>query len=87
MPTVWIPGLLRDLTNGQDTLTVPGETVRQVIENLDARYPGVRERLCEQGTLRRNIAVVVDGVTSRQRLRHRLAESSEVHFIPAISGG
>jgi len=87
MPTVWIPGLLRDLTNGQDTLTVPGETVRQVIENLDARYPGVRERLCEQGMLRRNIAVVVDGVTSRQRVRHRLTETSEVHFIPAISGG
>ena len=87
MPTVWIPGLLRDLTNGQDTLTVPGETVGQVIENLDARYPGVRERLCEQGMLRRNIAVVVDGVTSRQRVRHRLTETSEVHFIPAISGG
>jgi molybdopterin synthase sulfur carrier subunit len=87
MPTVWIPGLLRDLTNGQDTLTVPGETVGQVIENLDARYPGIRERLCEQGMLRRNIAVVVDGVTSRQRVRHRLTETSEVHFIPAISGG
>jgi len=87
MPTVWIPGLLRDLTNGQDALTVPGETVRQVIENLDARYPGIRERLCEQGMLRRNIAVVVDGVTSRQRVRHRLTETSEVHFIPAISGG
>ncbi len=87
MPTVWIPSLLRDLTSGEDFLTVPGETVGQVIENLDARYPGIKERLCEQGTLRRNIAVVVDGVTSHQRLRHRLTESSEVHFVPAISGG
>jgi molybdopterin converting factor small subunit len=87
MPTVWIPGLLRDLTSGEDFLTVPGETVGQVIENLDVRYPGIRERLYEQGTLRRNIVVVVDGVTSRQRLRHRLTESSEVHFVPAISGG
>ena len=87
MPTVWIPALLRDLTRGEDFLTVPGETVGQVIENLDARYPGVRVRLCEQGRLKPNIAVVVDGVTSRQRLRHRLTETSEVHFIPAISGG
>ena len=87
MPTVWIPPLLRDLTGGEDSLTVPGETVGQVIENLDARSPGIRERLCEQGMLRPNIAVVVDGVTSRQRLRHRLTETSEVHFIPAISGG
>ena len=87
MPTVWIPSLLRDLTSGEDFLTVPGETVREVIENLDARYPGIKDRLYDQGTLRRNIAVVVDGVTSRQRLRHRLAETSEVHFVPAISGG
>jgi molybdopterin synthase sulfur carrier subunit len=85
MPVVWVPSLLRDLTGGEDTLTVPGETVRQVIENLDARYPGIRERLCEQGALRPNIAVVVDGVASR--LRHRLTETSEVHFVPAISGG
>jgi molybdopterin synthase sulfur carrier subunit len=87
MPTVWIPPLLRDLTCGEDSLTVPGETVRQVIENLDARYPGIRERLCEKGALRPSIAVVVDGVTSHLRLRHRLTETSEVHFIPAISGG
>jgi molybdopterin synthase sulfur carrier subunit len=75
------------MTSGQETLTVPGQTVGQVIENLDARYPGIRERLCEQGTLKPNIAVVVDGVASRQRLRHRLTETSEVHFVPAISGG
>ena len=87
MPTVWIPPLLRDLTGGEDSLTVPGETVGQVIENLDARYPGLSQRLCEEGRLKPSIAVVVDGVTSRQRLRHRLTESSEVHFIPAISGG
>jgi molybdopterin synthase sulfur carrier subunit len=87
MPVVWVPSLLRDLTNGQETLTVPGQTVGQVIENLDARCPGLLERLCEEGRLRPNIAVVVDGVASRQRLRHRLTETSEVHFVPAISGG
>ena len=87
MPVVWVPSLLRDLTGGADTLTVPGETVGQVIENLDARYPGLWERLCQEGRLKPSIAVVVDGLTSRQRLRHRLTETSEVHFVPAISGG
>ncbi len=87
MPVVWIPPLLRELTNGQDKLIVPGETVRIVIANLNERYPGIEARLCEDGRLRSNIAVVVDGVTSRQRLRHRLNETSEVHFVPAISGG
>ena len=87
MPVVWIPALLRDLTGGEENVTVPGETIQQVIENLDECYPGIKERLCEEGRLRPNIAVVVDGVSSRQRLRHRLTEANEVHFVPAISGG
>lgn len=87
MPIVWIPGLLRDLTGGQEKLNVPGETVQQVIDHLDALYPGVMARLCEEGHLRPNITVVVDGVASRRRLRHPLMETSEVHFVPAISGG
>jgi molybdopterin converting factor small subunit len=87
MPIVWIPALLRDLTGEEEKLTVPGETVRQVIEALDAHYPGIMARLCEEGRLRPTIAVVVDGVASRERLRHRLTEASEIHFVLAISGG
>ena len=87
MPVVWIPSLLRDLTGGQETVTVSGETVRQVIEHLDEQYPGVKERLLEGDALRPGIAVFVDGTLSRQRLRHTLAEDSEVHFLPALSGG
>ena len=87
MPVVWIPPLLRDLTGGNEKAIVPGETVQQVIENLEKIYPGLEARLCEDGKLRPNISVVVDGRVSRQRLRQRLAETSEVHFLPAISGG
>jgi molybdopterin converting factor small subunit len=87
MPIVWIPSLLRELTSGQDRLVVPGETVRDVIANLNERYPGVEARLCAGGRLQSNVAVVVDGVTSRQGLRQALTETSEVHFLPAISGG
>ena len=87
MPVVWIPALLRNLTGGEEKLIVPGETVGHAIEALDARYPGVMARLCDEGRLRPSIAVFVDGVASRERLRHRLTEASEVHFVPAISGG
>ena len=79
--------LLRDVTGGEAQVTVPGETVRQVISNLEQTYPGIEDRLCEEGRLRPNIAVVVDGQVSRQRLRQRLSRTSEVHFLPAISGG
>ena len=87
MAVVWIPALLRELTGGQESVTVPGETVRQVIENLERAYPGIKARLCENGRLRPNVSVAVDGRVSRQGLRQRLAETSEVHFLPAISGG
>ena len=87
MAKVWIPSLLRDMTGGLSELDVPGETVRDVIEQLEARYPGLGERLCQDGRLQPNIAVVVDGVNSRQGLRQRLVDSSEVHFVPAIGGG
>ncbi len=87
MPVVFIPALLRDLTGGVESLEVPGETVREVIDQLEARYPGVKERLCDGDRLRPGIAVAVDGAISRQRLRHRLDVGSEVHFLPAISGG
>jgi molybdopterin synthase sulfur carrier subunit len=87
MAVVWIPALLRDLTDGQAQVTVPGETVRQVIAQLEKAYPGIEARLCEEGRLRSNISVVVDGRVSSQRLRHELTETSEVHFLPAISGG
>jgi molybdopterin synthase sulfur carrier subunit len=87
MAEVWIPALLRDLTGGEDRVTVEGETVRQVIDRLEQLYPGLRQRLCNEDRLREGMMVVVDGVVSRQKLRQRLSATSEVHFLPAISGG
>ena len=87
MAEVWIPALLRNLTGGEARVTVPDATVRQAIANLEQVYPGIEARLCDDGRLRPNISVVVDGQVSSQRLRHKLRETSEVHFLPTISGG
>jgi sulfur-carrier protein len=87
LPVVGIPSLLRDLTNGQSFLSVKGDTVQQVIENLEALHPGIKERLYDGDRLRPSIAIVVDGHVSTLKLRHRLKESSEVHFVISISGG
>lgn len=87
MPEVWIPALLQPLSGGKQKVDVPGGTVSQVIDNLEMRFPGMRERLLEGDRLRSSIAVVVDGVISQDKLRHHLEENSEVIFMPAISGG
>jgi molybdopterin synthase sulfur carrier subunit len=87
MPLVWIPSLLRTMTGGEAAVTVPGETIGQVIDHLDERYPGIKGRLCQGDRLRPNIAVVVDGEVCRSGLQHRLIDTSEVCFLPALSGG
>jgi molybdopterin converting factor small subunit len=84
---VWIPALHRDLTDGQEIVTVEGETVGEIVAQLEARYPGMQARLCEEGKLRHHIAVAVNGEVTHRGLRQRLLQPSEVHFIPALSGG
>lgn len=87
MPEVWIPALLQELTAGRERVEVPGATVREVIDHLEEVYPGIKARLLESDRLRPNITVAVDGEISRLKLRHRLEENSEVHFLHALSGG
>ena len=87
MPVVWIPSLLRPLTDGQETVTLSGETVGQVIANLEQRFPGIRARLYQGDRLRPNLSLLVDGTLSTRGLLHKVSEDSEIRFIPAISGG
>ncbi len=87
MPTVLIPGPLRELAGGARSVNVPGATVGQVINNLDARYPGMAARLCAGDRLRPGIVVAVDGVLSRQGPRQPVTESSEILFLTQVAGG
>ncbi len=87
MATVWIPSLMRDLTEGRQTVEVEGSTVRQVIRNLDVAFPGIRARLCAGNELAPHINVAVDGIVTRLGMLERVEPKSEVHFLPAISGG
>ena len=84
---VWIPPLHRELTGGQERVQVTGETVGELLAHLEARFPGLEARLCQGGKLRPHIAVAVNGEVTHRGLRQRLSEASEVHFIPALSGG
>jgi molybdopterin synthase sulfur carrier subunit len=87
MPTIFIPAPLRDITQGKASVVVAGSSVREAIESLEAEFPGVKDRLCEGDKVRPNISVMVDGQVSHLKMREKLNESSEVHFVIAISGG
>ncbi len=87
MAVVWIPSLMRNLTGGREIVTVTGSTVGQVIDELEHLYPGFKSRLCDGENLRPGIAVAVDTQISRLGLLQPVSEISEVHFLPAVSGG
>lgn len=78
---------MREVTGGRAAVPAAGATVLAVIDDLETHYPGLKDRLCVEGRLRPELAVVVDGQTSPLRLRQPLTEASEVHFVPTISGG
>jgi molybdopterin synthase sulfur carrier subunit len=78
---------MQKLTNGTDKVVVEGTTLRQVVDNLEASYPGFKDRLCDGDRIRRGISVYVDGVISREGMRKPVNEETEIHFLPAISGG
>ena len=68
-------------------MDVDANTVREVVDRLDERFPGVRNRLCDGDELKPGLTVAVDGHVSALGLLHRTAKASEVHFLPAIGGG
>ena len=52
MATVFIPSLMQKLSDGQTRVEVEGSNVRQIVDNLDAQYPGFKERFVETAGLK-----------------------------------
>ena len=86
MALVFIPTMMQNLTAGETQVRVEGKTLRQLINNLEGRFPGIRERLLQDDDIRPDVAVAVDGEVAFS-LMERVSEESEVHFVPPISGG
>ncbi len=87
MAVVWIPATLQTLTGGQSKVTVEGATVRDIVNNLDKAYPGIKDRLMRGNQFKAELNVYVDGAELGGNLLQRVGENSEVHFLPAIGGG
>jgi molybdopterin synthase sulfur carrier subunit len=87
MPKVFIPTMLLSLSGGVKQVQVDAANLRQVIDGLDLIYPGIKTRLLQDGQIRPNLAVAIDGEVARLGLLEKVGEESEVHFVPAIGGG
>ena len=87
---VRIPTPLRKFTQGIDEVEVQGTTVKDLVEDLDNKYPGIKERICdESGKIRRFVNFYVNGDDIRflQNLDTALKEGDRVSIVPAIAGG
>ena len=87
---VRVPTPLRKFTNGADEVDAQGGTVRALVEDLEKKYPGIKERICdENGKVRRFVNVYVNGDDIRflQNMETSLKEGDNISIVPAIAGG
>ncbi|MCH8108920.1 MAG: MoaD/ThiS family protein [Chloroflexi bacterium] len=87
MATVFIPSLMQNLTGGESRVEIQGSTVRQIVENLEKAFPGMKQRLVEDNRIKPSISVAIDGEVTPMGMLEKVGENSEVHFLPAIAGG
>ena len=86
---VRIPAALRTLTAGADEVKANGGTVGDVIEDLEKRHPGLKDRLLDEKGVRRfiNIYVGEEDVRFTGGLKTELKSGDQISIVPAIAGG
>ncbi len=88
--TLRVPTPLQKLTKNQAKVKVSSANIRELIEDLEKRFPGIKERICDQtGKIRRfiNIYVNEEDVRFLQQEETPLKDGDEISIIPAIAGG
>lgn len=87
---VLIPTVLRRATQGLSEVSLAGGTIADCIEGMEARFPGIKDRLCdENGEIRRFVNIYVNGEDVRFLAggATALRAGDEVSIVPAVAGG
>ena len=87
---VRIPTPLRKLTKNQEVVDAKGATIRDLINDLEKSYPGLKERICdEQDNIRRFVNVFVNNEDIRflNDADTVVKAGDEISIVPAIAGG
>ncbi|TRW78873.1 MoaD/ThiS family protein [Mycolicibacterium sp. 018/SC-01/001] len=87
--TVSIPTILRTHTGGEKRVTASGDTLQAVIDDLEANYSGITERLVDNGKLHKfvNIYVNDEDVRFSGGLNTEISDGDSVTILPAVAGG
>jgi sulfur-carrier protein len=86
---VRIPTILRPFTNDQKIVAASGPTLTALITDLNDQYPGLSERLLENGALRRFINIYINDEDVRfiGGLDAQLKDGDSITILPAVAGG
>ncbi len=86
---VRIPAPLRTLTGGKEEVAAAGETLGDVIADLEKKHPGIRDRLVDEKGVRRFVNIYVGEEDTRflGGLKAMLKAGDEISIVPAIAGG
>lgn len=86
---VRIPTILRTYTDGERSVEGSGATVGELIDNLETSHEGIRERLLENGEVRRfvNIYVNDEDIRFSGGLAAAVADGDTIVILPAVAGG
>ncbi len=87
--TVKIPSQLRAATGGEGELSVEGGTVGEALDAVFDQHTDLRERITEQGDLRRFVNVYVSGedIRFQDGLETAVDDGAEITILPAVAGG
>ena len=87
---VRIPTPLMKLTDNQSEVSAEGETISDIINNLESQFDGIRDRICEEsGSPRRfiNIYINEEDIRFLEGEKTAVKDGDEISIIPAIAGG
>lgn len=86
---VRIPTILRTYTGGEKAVDASGDTLAALIDDLEANHPGIKDRLIEEGDLRRFVNVYVndEDVRFTGGLATEVSDGDQVVVLPAVAGG
>jgi molybdopterin synthase sulfur carrier subunit len=89
MSTVRIPPTLRAETGGERQVSASGDTVREVLDDLMTRFPGLRTQLVEDGDIAPFVNVYVEGedVRTLDGMETPVQDGATVILLPAMAGG
>jgi molybdopterin converting factor small subunit len=89
MPSIRIPSALRSFTAGASDVEVTATTVRDALDALDRRHPGIAAKVLDNGAVKPFIRIFVgpDDIGGLSGLETKLSDRDEIAIVPAIAGG